>query len=97
VEYIRGIAARGLPPTRAMIRNFASNISKEHVGEGWVSRFIDRNHNHLISKWSAGMDVVRYQAGSRRKYDLYFDLLHHKIVQYEVEPRNIYSIDERAS
>jgi hypothetical protein len=26
VEYIGGLTARGLPPTRAMIRNFASNI-----------------------------------------------------------------------
>jgi hypothetical protein len=95
VEYIGGLTARGLPPTRAMIRNFASNISKKHVGEGWVSRFIHRNHNYLISKWSAGMDVVRYQADSRRKYELYFDLLHHKIVQYEVEPHNIYNMDEK--
>jgi hypothetical protein len=68
---------------------------KKHFGEGWVSRFIDHNHNHLISKWSTGMDVVRHQADSRRKYKLYFDLLHHKVVQYEVEPHNIYNMDEK--
>ncbi|KAF1975280.1 hypothetical protein BU23DRAFT_458978, partial [Bimuria novae-zelandiae CBS 107.79] len=28
VEYIRGLTARGLPPTRAIIQNFASNILK---------------------------------------------------------------------
>jgi hypothetical protein len=33
---------------------------------------INRNHDHLISKWSAGMDVVRHQAISQRKYELYF-------------------------
>jgi hypothetical protein len=60
VEYSGGLTARGVPPTRAMIRNFASNVSKQHVGNGWVTRFINRNHNHLISKWSAGMDVVRH-------------------------------------
>jgi hypothetical protein len=60
VEYSGGLTARGVPPTRAMIRNFASNVSKQHVGNGWVTRFINRNHNHRISKWSAGMDVVRH-------------------------------------
>jgi hypothetical protein len=95
VEYIGGLTARGLPPTRAMIRNFASNISKQHVSNGWVTRFINRNHDHLISKWSAGMDVVRHQADSQRKYEMYFELLHHKIVQYEVEPCNTYNMDEK--
>jgi hypothetical protein len=79
VDYIKGLMACGLPPTRAMIRNFASNISK-HVGNGWVTPFINRNHDHLNSKRSAGMDVARHQADSKRKYELYFELLHHKIV-----------------
>ncbi|KAF1828973.1 hypothetical protein BDW02DRAFT_651685 [Decorospora gaudefroyi] len=74
VEYIRGLTARGLPPTRAMIRNFASNISKQH---------------------SAGIDVVRHQADSQQKYELYFKLLHHKIAQYKVEPCNTYNIDKK--
>jgi hypothetical protein len=84
VEYIGRLTACGLPPMRDMIQNFASNILKKHVGEGRVLPFIDRNHNHLISKWSAGMDVVRHQADSQCKYELYFDFLHHKIVQYDV-------------
>jgi hypothetical protein len=67
MEYIGGLAARGLPPTRAMIRNSASNISKQHVSDGWVTRFINRNHDHLISKWSAGMDFVRHQADFQQK------------------------------
>ena len=41
------------------------------------------------------MDVVRHQADLRRKYKLHFNLLHNKIVQYEVEPHNIYNIDEK--
>jgi hypothetical protein len=96
MEYIGGLTACGLPPMRAMIRNFASNISKKQVGEGWVLRFIDHNHNHLISKWSASMDVVRHQTNSQRKYELYFDLLHYKIVQYEVESHDIYNMDKNS-
>jgi hypothetical protein len=78
-----------------MIHNFVSNISKQHVGMNWISRFIHHNHDHLISKWSANMDVVRHRANSERKYELYFDLLHHKIVQYNVLPCNTSNIDEK--
>jgi hypothetical protein len=95
VQYIEDIAAHGLPPTRAMIRNFVSNIWKQHIGVNWILRFICRNHDHLISKWSAGMDVVRHHANSARKYELYFDLLHHKFIQYNVRPCNMYNMDEK--
>jgi hypothetical protein len=86
VQYIEDLTARGLPPTRAMIRNFALNISQQHVGVNWILRFIRRNHNHLISERSAGIDVVRHR----------FDLLHHKIVQYNVRPCNTYNMDEKS-
>jgi hypothetical protein len=95
VQYIEDLTARGLPPTRAMIRNFASNILKQHIGVNWILRFIRRNHDHLISKWSAGIDVVCHRADSKCKYELYFDLLHHKIVQYNVWPCNTYNMNEK--
>jgi hypothetical protein len=95
VDYIAALTACGLPPIRAMIQNFALNLMKQHVGRGWVTRFIHQNHNHLISKWSAGMDVVHYHADSQRKYELYFELLHHMIVQYDVQPHNMYNMDEK--
>ena len=41
------------------------------------------------------MDAKRHQADSRAKYSLYFDLLHQKITQYDVEPGNTYNMDEK--
>lgn len=41
VQYIEGLTARRLPPTREMIHNFASTIAKEPVSESWVTRFIN--------------------------------------------------------
>jgi hypothetical protein len=41
------------------------------------------------------MNVVRHRANSRHKYELCFNLLHLKIVQYEVEPCNTYNMDEK--
>jgi hypothetical protein len=95
VEYIGDLTKRGLPPTREMIQNFASEVAQERLSESWVTRFIKRNHDSLIIKWSSGMDANRHSADSYSKYKLYFDLLHDKITQYDVQPYNIYNIDEK--
>ncbi|KAF2001586.1 hypothetical protein P154DRAFT_553572 [Amniculicola lignicola CBS 123094] len=79
VEYIEGLTQRALPPTRAMIRNFASYIARERVGEGWTT----------------GMDRKRHHADSEAKYNLYFDLLYQKIAQYRVEPQHTYNMDKK--
>jgi hypothetical protein len=39
------------------------------------------------------MDANRHSADSYSKYKLYFNLLHDKITQYNVQPHNIYDID----
>ena len=95
LQYIKGLTRRGLPPTRAMIRNFASQIAKRELGVNWVDRFVKRYPDELISKWTVGMDNSRHKADSGRKYSLYFDLLREKIKQYHVEPRYMYNIDKK--
>ena len=95
VQYIKGLAERHLPPTREMIRNFASTIAKEPVSESWVTRFINRHSIHLISQWTAGIDSNRHNADSEDKYRLYFNYLHGKIDQYQIKPRHTYDMDEK--
>jgi hypothetical protein len=95
VEYINILTEKFLPPTREMTRRFAAEIAHKHVGDGWVTRFIERNKDHFISKWTKGIDPVRHHADSEAKYDQYFDLLHEKITQYEVEPAHTYNMDEK--
>jgi transcriptional regulator with XRE-family HTH domain len=60
VQYIERLTKRGLPPTREMIRNFSSEVAKRQLGEGWVTRFINRNQTHLISQWTTGIDRNRH-------------------------------------
>ena len=43
VKYIDSLSKRGLPPTREIIRNFASEIARKLVGKSWVNRFIRRH------------------------------------------------------
>jgi hypothetical protein len=64
VKYITRLTEDGLPPTRNMIQSFASEIIKGEVGNEWVTRFIHRNEENLITKWTSGMDRNRHEADS---------------------------------
>src|SRR4051812_14299518 len=55
VQYIDSLCARGLPPSRQMIRNFATEIGGRQAGKTWVERFIKRHDIDLISRWTSGM------------------------------------------
>ncbi|KAF2022841.1 hypothetical protein EK21DRAFT_119332 [Setomelanomma holmii] len=95
VRYVNDLTKRGLPPTREMTRKFGEEIAHKHIGDGWVTRFVDQNDDYLISRWTKGKDAVRHHADSEAKYDLYFDLLHGKITQYDVEPAHTYNMVEK--
>lgn len=95
LRYIEHLTRQGLPPTRAMIRRFASEIAKKELGKNWVDRYIQRYEVKLILCWATGRDRSRHQADSGAKYTLYFELLRNKISQYNVEPRHTYNIDEK--
>jgi hypothetical protein len=41
------------------------------------------------------MDSNRHKADSYEKYKLYFNLLHSKMQEYEVEAENVYNTDEK--
>ena len=95
MRYITRLIRQGLPPTRALIQNFASGVAESPLSESWVTRLISRHSIYLISKWTAGMDNNRHQADSGAKYSLYFDLLRDKITQYNIDPRHTYNMDEK--
>jgi hypothetical protein len=78
-----------------MVQNFASTIAKKPVSESWVTAFIHRNNNDIISKWTSGMDAVRHHADSGLKYKQYYDLLYPKMSQYKIIPENTYNMDEK--
>ncbi|KAF2843860.1 hypothetical protein T440DRAFT_411275, partial [Plenodomus tracheiphilus IPT5] len=49
LRYIERLTRQGLPPTRSMIQNFASQIAKKELGKHWVDRYIQRYQVNLIS------------------------------------------------
>jgi hypothetical protein len=62
-----------------MITNFAEQVGKMEMGKEWVNRFVARNKDQLITKWTFGMDRNRHEADSEHKYSLYFNLIECKI------------------
>jgi hypothetical protein len=48
VCYMKGLTKEGLPPTRAIIQNFGSEVAKKRLLERWVPRFLDQNAFQLI-------------------------------------------------
>jgi hypothetical protein len=95
IEYIQLLTRRHLPPTRAMVQNFASTVAQTPVSNSWVTRFLNRHPDQLTSQWATGMDSNRHNAESGHKYKLYFDLLQQKIAEYGIEPAHTYNMDEK--
>jgi hypothetical protein len=50
VSYIEDLTNDVLPPTKAMVQNFASEIAQKRIGEAWVTCFVHQNQDHLIFK-----------------------------------------------
>ena len=65
------------------------------MGASWVSRFLDRNYEALARKWTSGMDRNRHKADSYTKYEQYFELLHSKMIEYDIQRCNSYNMDEK--
>jgi 23S rRNA pseudoU1915 N3-methylase RlmH len=95
VRYIDTLNERRTPPTRAIIQRYASSLAGFEVTEQWVSRFINRHPDHLISRYTKGMTRLRHSADSGSKYSLYFKLLHEKMEEYNVQPLHIEYMDEK--
>ena len=95
VRYVKTLTERRLPPTRTMVQQFASELAGKQVSESWVTRFLRRHPNHLISRSSKAMAKERTKADSGAKYCLYFKLLHEKMEEYNIQPIHIFNMDEK--
>ncbi|KNG52820.1 pogo transposable [Stemphylium lycopersici] len=94
VRYIEELTRRGLPPTREMVGNFASAVANWEVSESWITRFLQRHADKLTTKWATSIDRQRHEADSREKYEAYFNTLHTKMREYDLDERNTYNMDE---
>ena len=95
IKWINKLTDRGLYPTHKILRNFAKEITGNKPGKHWPSRFLKKYNNNLIARYTIGIDTSRKRADSAYKYTLYFELMARKIKEYDMQPENIYNIDEK--
>ena len=110
IKYIDELTNRGLPPTNAMIRRFARDISGQWPGKNWVYNFVKSEKNTLRSGFLSGADMSRKKADNIYQYRLYFDLvcrlliyrfhtnnlqIKQKFDHYDIDPKNVYNMDEK--
>jgi uncharacterized protein YoaH (UPF0181 family) len=95
VEYINKLTEKGLPPTTAMVRNFAEEIAGKRPGNSWSQRFCTRHTDVLSRGYLNTIDAQRKGADMRASYEYYFTLLKQKIAQYDVVAANTYNMDEK--
>lgn len=91
VKYIERCTRDGLPPTRSMLQNLGNAVAQWEVSDSWITRFLHRHIDKLTNKWSTGMDRERHLVDSKRKYELYFNLLRSKMCEHGVDERNTYT------
>jgi transposase-like protein len=94
-NYCKTLTEQRLPASRLIIQRFASSLAGKEVSESWVSRFLHRQSDHLISRWNNGLTKQRVKADSAAKYNLYLKLLHQKIEEHNVLPTHIFNMDEK--
>jgi hypothetical protein len=75
VREINRLTDQGLPPTCAMVRNFAEYVVKKRPGERWPSQFVKRHSKTLKSAFLVGADLNRKKADNTFEYKLYFELV----------------------
>jgi hypothetical protein len=96
IQYINDLTERGIPPTNAMVRNFAATIAGRLPGPHWVARWIKAHSEELKNDYLTPTDSQRRKADSAFYYSLYFELTSRKITEYDIQPQNMYNLNEKA-
>ena len=58
-DYINNLTERGLPPTNAMVKNFAAQIAQREPGPHWCERWSKANKEDLKSGYLTPIDGAR--------------------------------------
>jgi hypothetical protein len=75
IKLINDFTNEGIPPTNAMVRNFAEEIVKKRPGKNWVTRFYKAHEHTLQSRYLAPADLSRKKADNYYDYKFYFELV----------------------
>lgn len=95
INHIHRLSKRGLPPPPSLVANFVTEIGGKRPGNNWVARFVKRHSQILDSRYLDTLESARGKADSVKSYTEYFSNLERKIAEYDVQPHNMYNMDEK--
>ena len=95
IEHINRLTLRGLPPTKAMIRNFIGELSDRPPGKNFIQRFLKRNSDRLTSAYLRLFDIKRKRANNPAWIEPFYNWLEGKVKKYNIQPHNTYNIDKK--
>jgi hypothetical protein len=84
-----------LPPTPAMVRVWAGQISGKEPGKNWSAGFRRRHEATLDQRYLNTLDLERHRSESESSFRQYFTILEEKIALYNIQPNNCYNMDEK--
>ncbi|KAF5344348.1 hypothetical protein D9758_013264 [Tetrapyrgos nigripes] len=87
-------ARRGVPLTLSLLGTYAAYICGRELRTTWPRRFVDRCPN-LKLKLTTSLEACRAKALNAKLVNEYFDLLESVIVEYHIEPQDIWNMDEK--
>jgi DDE superfamily endonuclease/Tc5 transposase-like DNA-binding protein len=103
VEWILDKDTRGLPLTKAMVKEMAEILLAEHeisalnippyIGKNWVDKFIKRQPS-LQLKYNRRYDYTRALCEDPIALSAWFRLVQNTIAKYGIMPEDIYNFDE---
>jgi Tc5 transposase DNA-binding domain len=92
---------RGFPLKHLEIRQFANAIQQSRlgtdcksIGHYWIFGFLDRHHDRLATHWSKPLDMQRARSLNPESVKSWFDIVEKFITKPEIDPKNIYGMDE---
>jgi hypothetical protein len=100
VDHILMSADRGFSMTHEAITSHANTILKSGGGKqinrdsNWSDRFATQHYDELQTYWSKPLDRQRAQGLHETAVKEWFDLVKEHIPDKDIQPKNIYGMDE---
>lgn len=99
-KWIISMDSRGSAPRPSMVREMADLLLKQRgttpvisVGQNWVTHFVKR-HPTLASRFSRRYNYERAKCEDPRIIGEWFNLVQKTILQYGIDPDDVYNFDE---
>lgn len=101
IEWVVGLTEQSLVPTPGMITTVASKMAGRRLSRTWFAQFSTR-HKHMLGSRSFDnlrlepqeSDIGACYAQLRKWCEQFFDIFRQKSIEYSIEIKNIYAMDQ---